>query len=113
MLSFAAELAIDCDASITVFHDAEESDRRPGEELLADATETLAANGVSRDRITTRLGTADDVETDIAERAGAFDAVVLGASEPSLRERVFGARPAAITLDIDTPAFVVRDLDSE
>ncbi|MFB6193725.1 MAG: universal stress protein [Halobaculum sp.] len=109
VVSFAAELALDCDASVTVFHDVEESDRVPGEELLADAVDRLTAAGVPRDRIETVLGEAADVGGDIVERASAFDAVVLGESEPSLRERLVGARPAAITLDTDRPAFVVGD----
>lgn len=108
VLSFAAELAIDCDASITVFHDEEGTDRRSGEELLADAVEQLTAAGIDPDRVSTELAEADDVRGDIVERAAAFDTLVLGASEPSIRDRLFGSRPAGITLDTDRPAFVVR-----
>lgn len=113
VLSFAAELALDCDAAVLLFHEAEAADRRPGEELLADATERLVAAGVDPDRIDRQLDEADDVVGDIAERAGAFDAVVLGESEPSLRERLFGGRTAAITLDTDRPAFVIADPEPE
>jgi len=107
LLSFAAELALDCEASVLLFHDAEESDRLPGEQLLDDATEALVAAGLVRDRVERQLSTAEDVGADIVERAGAFDAVVLGESAPSVRERLFGRRPAEITLDTDRPAFVV------
>lgn len=107
LLSFAAELAGDSDASVHVFHDAEEADRRPGEEILAEAVEELVANGLARDRIETELASADDVEADIVTRANEFDAVVLGETEPSLTEKLLGRRPAKITLDTTRPAFVV------
>lgn len=107
LLSFAAELALDCDASVLLFHDVEESDRLPGEQLLDDATEALVGEGLARDRIDRQLSTAEDVNADIVARAAEFDAVVLGESEPSVRERLFGRRPAEITLDTDRPAFVV------
>jgi len=107
LLSFAAELALDCDASVLLYHDTEESDRLPGEQILADAAERLAEHGVDPDRIERELAEADDVEGDIVARAGAFDALVLGETEPSLAERLLGRRPAQITLEADRPAFVV------
>jgi len=107
LLSFVAELATECDASVTLFHDAEESDRLPGDQLLADAVEELLERGLDRDRIGRQLAEAGEVAADIVERAGAFDAVVLGESEPSLRDRLLGSRPAGITLNTDRPAFVV------
>lgn len=110
VLSFAAALALDCDAELVVFHQTEETDRQPGEELLADAVERLTAEGVPRERISTELAEGDDVQRAIVDRTAAFDAVVLGESEPSLRDRVFGSRLAGVTLDADRPTFVVRDL---
>lgn len=109
VVSFAAELATASDAAVTVFHDSEESDRRPGEELIADAVEQLTDGGVARDRIDSQLATADEVSQDIVERASGFDAVVLGESDPSLTERLLGARSSTITFDTERPAFVVGD----
>jgi nucleotide-binding universal stress UspA family protein len=109
VVSFAAALAAASDATVTVFHDSEESDRRPGEALIADAVERLTDGGVARDRIDTQLATADEVGQDIVERAREFDVVVLGESDPSLTERLLGARSSTITFDTDRPAFVVGD----
>lgn len=107
VVSFAAELAVASDATVTVFHDTEESDRRPGEELIADAVERLTDNGVARDRVDTQLAETEEVSQDIVERTSGFDAVVLGESDPSLTERLLGARSSTITFDTDRPSFVV------
>lgn len=107
LLSFAAELALDTDASVFLFHDTEKTDRRPGEELLSDAAEELVQYGIDEDRIDRQLAHETNVHDVIVARAGEFDAVVLGESEPSLTERFFGRRPAEITLDTDRPTFVV------
>lgn len=108
VLGFAAELAQNTGASLTLFHEPEQSDRMPGEELLADAVDRLTAAGIDRDRIDTQLGRGDGgVRGEIVDRAGAYDVLVLGQTEPSLRERLLGVRAAGVTLDTDLPAFVV------
>lgn len=107
VLSFAAELAADSAATVTVFHAEEAADRQPTDQLLAEAVEQLTAAGLTDDRIETELAGGGNVRGDVVERAADFDAIVLGASEPSLRDRLLGARPAGITLDTDRPAFVV------
>lgn len=107
LLSFAAELALHCDASVFLFHDTEETDRLPGEQLLDHAVEELRGYGMDDARIERQLSDGTDVTDDIVQRADAFDAVVLGASEPSIAERLLGRRVARITLDTDRPAFVV------
>ncbi len=111
VVSFAAELATASDATVTVFHDTEESDRRPGEALIEDAVEQLTASGIARERIDTQLADVDEVSSDIVERARDFDAIVLGESDPSFTERLLGARSTTITFDTERPAFVVGDPD--
>jgi hypothetical protein len=112
ILSFVAELLAATDATVTLFHDADESDRLPGEEILADATDRLVAAGVDTDRIDRRLSEAGDAGRSIVELGAAFDLLVLGETEPSLVERVLGAVPAQVTADTDDPAFVVRNVDA-
>lgn len=162
IVSFVADLLTATDATVTLFHAGQASDRRPGAELLADARDRLVDAGVTPDRIATRLdggsdgadggrgggggdtgsgvgggsgdagggvgggsgdaggdvggGSGDatgdaDVGDSLVDLAAAFDLLVLGETEPSLRNRILGTLPAQVTADVDTPAFVVRDAD--
>jgi len=110
ILSLVRDLATGCDASVTLFHSVEEDgDRDQGEALLAEATERLVGAGVDRDSIEQRLSSDGATETEIIDLAAEFDLLVLGETEPSLRERIFGDVPHRIAEETDTPTFVVRD----
>ncbi|MEZ3117572.1 universal stress protein [Halobaculum sp. MBLA0147] len=111
IVSFVGDLLAASDASVTLFHTAQSSDRRPGEELLADATDRLVDSAVAADRIDSRLSTDDDVGRSIVELGADFDVLVLGETEPSLRERILGTVPAQVTADTNDPAFVVRNVE--
>jgi nucleotide-binding universal stress UspA family protein len=111
ILSFVGELLTATGASVTLFHTGEESDRLPGEEILADATDRLVEAGVDPDRISRELSAEDDVERSIVDLGDTFDLLVLGETEPSLRDRIFGSRPAQVTAGTDDPAFVVRNAE--
>jgi nucleotide-binding universal stress UspA family protein len=111
ILSFVGELLIATGASVTLFHTGEESDRLPGEEILTDATDRLVEAGVDSDRISRQLSAEDDVERSIVDLGDTFDLLVLGETEPSLRDKIFGSRPAQVTAGTDDPAFVVRNAE--
>ena len=111
ILSFVGELLIATRASVTLFHTGEESDRLPGEEILADATDRLVETGVDPDRISRQLSAEDDVERSIVDLGDTFDLLVLGETEPSLRDKIVGSRPAQVTAGTDDPAFVVRNAE--
>jgi nucleotide-binding universal stress UspA family protein len=111
ILSFVGELLTATGASVTLFHTGEESDRLPGEKILADATDRLVEAGVEPDRISQQLSADDDVERSIVGLGDTFDLLVLGETEPSLRDRIFGSRPAQVTAGTDDPAFVVRNVN--
>jgi hypothetical protein len=111
ILSFVGELLAATDASVTLFHAGEASDRLPGEEILADATDRLVGAGIDPDRIGQRLSTDDDVGRRIVDLGDAFDLLVLGETEPSLRDRILGTVPAQVTGDTEDPAFVVRNAE--
>jgi nucleotide-binding universal stress UspA family protein len=113
ILSFVGELLAATDASVTLFHAGEESDRLPGETILADATDQLVGTGVDPDRISRRLSDESDAGRSIVELADAFDLLVLGETEPSLRHRVLGTVPAQVTAGTDDPAFVIRNADRQ
>ncbi len=112
ILSFVGELLTTNDASVTLFHTEAASDRRPGEELLADATDRLVEAGVDPDRIERELADGEDASQSIVDIGAAYDLLILGETEPSLRDRILGAVPAQVTSDTDEPAFVVRDPDA-
>ena len=111
ILSFVAKLLSVTDASITLFHTGEASDRRPGEELLASATDRLVDAGAAPDRISRQLSKKEDVGRSIIELGVNFDLLVLGETDPSLRDRIFGTVPAQVTADTEAPAFVVRNIE--
>ncbi len=111
ILSFVGELLTATGASVTLFHTGEESDRLPGEEILADATDRLVEAGVDPDRISRQLSAEDDVGQSIVGLGDTFDLLVLGETEPSLRNRIFGTRPAQVTAGTDDPAFIVRNIE--
>lgn len=111
ILTFVSELLDATDATVTLFHRGDESDRLPGEQILADATDRLVEAGVSPDRIDRQLSRDEDVSRSIIDLGDAFDVLVLGETEPSLTDRIFGSVPAQVTADTDDPAFVVRNVE--
>lgn len=79
--------------------------------LLDAAADRLVDAGIDRDRIDRRLVEGGDARAKIVEFGGAFDVLVLGESEPSIRERIIGDLLSRITGETDDPAFVVRNVD--
>jgi nucleotide-binding universal stress UspA family protein len=108
ILSFAGAVARHSGASITLFH-AVTDDDEDGEQLLATAAEQLAADGLDDSRVTTQVSEGGDSYTQVIEQGPAFDLIVLGETEPSLRERIFGSIPATIADQTSCPVVVVRD----
>jgi|APHM01.1.fsa_nt_gi Universal stress protein family. len=112
ILSFVGKLLMETNASVTLFNTGEESDRQSREELLVAATEQLVGAGVDSDRVSRQLSTDKDASHSIASLGEAFDLLVLGETEPSLRDRIFGTVPAQVTATTEAPAFVVRNTDA-
>jgi nucleotide-binding universal stress UspA family protein len=100
------------DASITFFHAVtESSDPGHGEFLLRGAVDRLDEAGIDRDRTDWRLSSGASPDEEIIELAGECDLLVLGESKPSLRERILGSVPSRIVDEVDTPAFIIRDVE--
>jgi len=110
IMGFVAELQADCDASVTLFHATTDDDRLPGEQILDDAVAELERDGVDADRIERRLSDGDAM-TEIVDLGRDFDVIVLGETDPSLRERLFDEAPVRITAATERPVFVVRRVD--
>jgi nucleotide-binding universal stress UspA family protein len=75
------------------------------------AADRLVEHGVDRDRIDWQLSEEGDPRTDIVERGAEYDLVVLGETEPSLRERIIGDVLSGIVEGIEVPTLIVRDVE--
>jgi nucleotide-binding universal stress UspA family protein len=112
IVSVVANLLTACDASATLFHSvAENGDVDHADALLGAALESLVEQGVDRDRLHRRLAEGADPHAEIAALGGEHDLVVLGESEPSLRERIIGSFLTRVLDETEIPALVVRDIE--
>jgi nucleotide-binding universal stress UspA family protein len=112
ILAVVAGLLLAGDETATLFHSlAEDADPSQGELLLMGAVDRLVEYGVDRDRVDWRLSEGGDPQTDIVELGAEYDLVVLGETDPSLRERIMGDVLSAIVDALEPPALVVRDVE--
>jgi nucleotide-binding universal stress UspA family protein len=112
ILSVVADLLLAGEETATLFHSvAEGADPSGGELLLMGAADRLVEHGVDRDRIDWQLSEEGDPRTDIVERGAEYDLVVLGETEPSLRERIIGDVLSGIVEGIEVPTLIVRDVE--
>ena len=110
IIHVVGELGRASEATITLFHVVPGgSDPTRGEFILRGAADRLGEEGVDRGRIDWELSEGDSPKRAIIDRATAYDVVILGESEPSLRDRILGAVLRPILEEIETPAIIVRD----
>jgi nucleotide-binding universal stress UspA family protein len=110
ILSLVSDLLRASEASVTFFHSRDEDDDSDhGETLLDEAVERLLESGIDESRISRRFSDSEDTSADIVTAGSEFDVVILGETEPSLRERILGAVPTRVVNETDRPTFVVRD----
>lgn len=112
IVSVVANLLHASAATATLFHSvAEDGDRDHASALLQRALEALVEQGINRDRLYHRLSEAGDPHGEIAALGGEHDLVVLGETEPSLRERIIGSFLTRVIDETEIPALVVRDTE--
>jgi hypothetical protein len=110
IVSLVADLERTSDASITLFHSVTgDADPSQGEFILRGAVDRLAEEGISRDRLRWELSESGDPQGEIVALAAEHDLVILGETDPSLRDRIIGTALTPILDSIDIPAIVVRD----
>lgn len=110
ILSFVAGLARGTDAGVTLYNAADSADAASrGELLLRGAVDRLAENDVDRDRIDWVGEQTDDAVESILSAATEHDLLVIGESEPSIRERIFGNATGRLVDTAYQPVAVVRD----
>lgn len=109
IISLVGDLLADSEASVTLLHAADDdADASHAEFVLRGAADRLTEEGVDRDRIEWTLVEGDSPRHAIVEAAAGHDLVVLGETEPTLRERILGTVLTPIIDDIEQPAIIVR-----
>lgn len=109
IVSLVADLVRASDATVTLYHSVlEGADPTEGEFVLRGAADRLAEEGVDRDRVDWRLSEGGSPRREIVDLAREYDLLVLGETEPSLRDRILGAVLTPILDEVETPAIVVR-----
>jgi nucleotide-binding universal stress UspA family protein len=112
ILAVVADLLLAGDETATLFHSVgEDADPSQAELLLVGAVDRLVEHGVDRDRVDWRLSEGGDPRTEIVDLGAEYDLVVLGETDPSLRERIIGDVLSTIVDALDSPALIVRDVE--
>jgi len=112
IVSLVGNLVGASDATVTLFHSVpDETDPSQGEFILRGAADRLSEEGVSRDRIEWKLSESGEPKAGILELAGDHDLIILGETEPSLRDRIIGTVLTPILDELEQPAIVVRDIE--
>lgn len=97
------------DPQVTLFHaESVERGSAASELYLRGATDWLTERGVARERISWREPTEETQESDLTDLARDHDLVVMGESDPGIRERVVGELPSRIHEQTDRPVLTVR-----
>lgn len=112
MSDFIGALYEDTTNEITLFHAVEEhtdEDVDTVEGMLAEARTELLGEGYDADMVDVLCVPAVDHDDAILEKAGAYDAVVMGEAHPGgVRERIFGTLSDRIAARTGDPVIVVR-----
>jgi len=112
---FVADLCREATATVTLLHVAEGGEPAADSRntVLEPAADRVRAHGLAPSLLELDAVTADDPADAVVERAGAYDLVVLGETEPSVRDVLFGMGPERIVEATDGPVIVVRHEDDE
>ena len=94
------------DAVVTLLHVAEDGEE--GRDLLDGTRDRLAEFGVEASRVETRIETDAGPIDAIVDAAEAFDAIVIGESDPSIATFVFGMTADQVADRFLGPVFVVQ-----
>lgn len=112
IVSLVGNLLRASDATVTLFHSSGEGvDPSQGEFILRGAADRLSEAGIPRERVDWELSEESDPRSAIVALATEYDLVILGETEPSLRNRIIGTVLTPILDGIEKPAIIVRDVD--
>lgn len=112
IVTFVEALLRESDAKVTLYHAVTPNeDPTESEFILRGAADRLSEDGLDRDRIEWRQSETDAPVSDIVALADDHDVVVIGESEPSLRDRILGDVPNRIIDRTGKPVLVIRAND--
>lgn len=96
--------------TVTLFSvlEDEETDASMREDVLEPTAAQMREHGVDADLIEFETVAADDPVETIVERSSEYDLMVLGETEPSVREVLFGSVPARIADRAPVPVILMR-----
>ena len=105
-----ADLVQDGTTAVTLLHvlESDETDAASREQVLQPAADMMTDCGLRAGLLEFETVRADDPASAIVERSGHYDAVVLGETEPSVREILFGTVPETIVNTARVPVVMVR-----
>ena len=112
---FVADLCRDATATVTLLHVVEDEETKASsrETVLTPAADRMRDRGLDTSLLELDAVAAADPADAIVDRAEAYDLVVLGETEPSVREILFGTVPERIVTTTDVPVIVVRHEDPD
>ena len=109
IVAFVGDLLRESEAAVTLYHVADsDEDESRGEFLLRGACDRLEEDGLDPDRIGWEQERAGSPASAIATTAEKFDLIVVGESNPTLRDRILGAVTSQLIVESTHPVLVVR-----
>ncbi|WP_119842112.1 universal stress protein [Salinibacter ruber] len=107
---FVADLCQDGTARVTLLHilEGDETTAASREDVLEPAAERMRSAGIEAGLLELNSVAAESPADTIVEWAGEHDLVVLGETQPSVREVLFGTMPEQIVEAVNVPIIVVR-----
>ncbi|MEF8841902.1 MAG: universal stress protein [Haloarculaceae archaeon] len=110
IISFVIDLMRQSDVTVTLYNVAESDEEASrGELLLRGARDQLAENGLDPDRVEWQVDRGDSPADAIVATAREYDVLIVGESQPSLRERILGRTTGRVIGKVDQPVLAVRD----
>ncbi len=107
---FSGDLLLENDTAVTLFNVAEtDEEASHGEFLLRGAVDRLKEHGLDPDRLEWKQERSDSPGNAIAAAAEAYDLLVVGESEPSLKDRILGTVTTSVIDKTSHPVLVVRN----
>lgn len=110
---FVAGLVQDGTTDVTLLHVLEEEEERDAvqHDVLDRVSDMIAKEGIDAGLVRLRIDVADDPGEAIIDAAKDYDAVVIGETEPSVADVIFGSVPEQIAHEASIPVIVVRRRD--
>jgi len=110
IVEFVGDLLRESAATATLYNVADNEDAAARAELvLRGACDRLAEGGIDPNRIDWRQERAESPDDAIVDAAALYDLLVVGESEPSLKDRILGNVTSNVIKRTTNPVLVVRN----